>query len=69
MTAPPPAPAPYVDRSLIQKLSKAAAALDRADFLSDALTGERARRRRELEHEARMELRQLKDALTSMPLE
>jgi hypothetical protein len=56
-------------RELVQQLSHVAALADRAVVLGDAPTGERARRQREIEREARQELRQLRNVLDGLPLE
>jgi len=70
MTA-PPGPATFIDRELVQQLSRAAALADRllsgppADQARDV---NYAQRRREIEREARRELRQLRDTLAGLPL-
>jgi hypothetical protein len=69
MTALPDAPTPLIDRELVQKLSRVAATADRVACLADATSGERAWRKRQLENEAKEELRELKTVLASLPLE
>lgn len=56
-------------RELAQQTAHVAATLDRAAMFGDDATGERARRKREIEAQARRELRALRDTLDGLPLE
>lgn len=66
MTAPPPE---IFTVELVQQLSHVAALADRAVVLGDDATGERLRRQKEIEREARRELRELRSTLDALPLE
>jgi hypothetical protein len=72
MTAQPQPPAAFIDRELVQQLSRVAALADRAVSGPPAMRANKIdyrQRQRAIEREARRELRALRDTLDGMPLE
>ena len=72
LTVQPATPATYIDRELVQQLSKAAALADRAASGPPAIRSsgvDYQQRQRQIEREARRELRALRDTLAGLPLE